>query len=60
MNLIKSFLNTDFADNSCSVHDDTCKCCEVILFSGDAAQVRAVHNSFRTIKHVEESLVFLA
>jgi CopG family nickel-responsive transcriptional regulator len=60
MNLIKSFLHTDFADHSCSVHDDTCKCCEVILFSGDAAQVRAVHNSFRTIKHVEESLVFLA
>ncbi len=60
MNLIKSFMHTDFADHTCAVHEDTCKCCEVLLFSGDAAQVRRVHNALRTTKHVEESLVFLA
>jgi CopG family nickel-responsive transcriptional regulator len=60
MHIIKSFMHTDFADHTCSVHEDACKCCEVLMFSGDAAAVRRVHNSFRTTKHVEECLVFLA
>jgi CopG family nickel-responsive transcriptional regulator len=60
MHLVKSFMHTDFADHTCSVHEDTCKCCEVLLFSGDAEHLRAMHNEFRTSKHVEESLVFLA
>lgn len=60
MHLFKSFMHTDFEDHSCSVHDDACKCCEVLLFSGDARELRRVHERFRTTKHVEESLVFLA
>jgi CopG family nickel-responsive transcriptional regulator len=60
MHLFRSFIHTDFEDHSCSVHDDTCKCCEVLLFSGDALQLRRVHDRFRATKHVEESLVFLA
>ena len=60
MHLFKSFIHTDFEGHSCSVHDDACKCCEVLLFSGSAKDLRAVHNRFRTTKHVEESLVFLA
>jgi metal-responsive CopG/Arc/MetJ family transcriptional regulator len=60
MDLIKSFMHTDFAGHSCSVHEGTCKCCEVLMFSGEADDVRRLHNAFRTTKHVEESLVFLA
>lgn len=60
VDLFKSFMHTDFADHTCSVHEEACKCCEVLLFSGNAAQVRAVHDAFRTTKHVEESMVFLA
>ena len=60
MHLFKSFIHTDFADHSCSVHENACKCCEVLLFSGPASDVRRVHDAFRTTKHVEESLVFLA
>ncbi|UCC92487.1 MAG: CopG family ribbon-helix-helix protein [Thermoplasmata archaeon] len=60
MSIIKSFMHTDFADHTCSVHEDACKCCEVLLFSGDVEQVRRVHNAFRTTKHVDEAMVFLA
>ena len=60
MHLFKSFMHTDFADHTCSVHDSACKCCEILLFSGDAEEIREVHNRFRTTKHVEESLVYLA
>jgi CopG family nickel-responsive transcriptional regulator len=60
MHLFKSFMHTDFADHTCSVHDGACKCCEILLFSGDAEAIRQVHNRFRTTKHVEESLVYLA
>ncbi len=60
MHIIKSFMHTDFTDHSCSVHEDACKCCEVLMFSGDASEVRKVHDAFRTTKHVDESLVFLA
>ena len=60
MHLFKSFMHTDFEDHSCAVHEDACKCCEVLMFSGDAREVRRVHHRFRTTKHVEESLVFLA
>ncbi|NIP33503.1 MAG: ribbon-helix-helix protein, CopG family [Thermoplasmata archaeon] len=60
MHIIKSFMHTDFSDHSCSVHEDACKCCEVLMFSGPAVEVRRVHDAFRTTKHVEESLVFLA
>ncbi len=60
MHLIKSFMHTDFTDHTCSVHEGACKCCEVLLFSGDAEEVRNVHDAFRTTKHVDESLVFLA
>lgn len=60
MHLIRSFIHTDFSDHSCSVHENACKCCEVLLFSGDAEEVRAVHDAFRTTKHVEESMIFLA
>lgn len=60
MPLFKSFMHTDFADHTCSVHDSACKCCEILLFSGDAEAIRQVHNRFRTTKHVEESLVYLA
>lgn len=60
MHLIKSFMHTDFDDHSCSVHEKACKCCEVLMFSGDAQDVRRLHDAFRTTKHVEESLVFLA
>ena len=60
MHLIKSFMHTDFVDHTCPVHEDTCKCCEVLLFSGPAKDVRKVHDAFRTTKHVDESMVFLA
>ena len=60
MHLFKSFMHTDFDEHSCSVHDHACKCCEVLLFSGDAEEVRSVYTRLRTTKHVEESLVFLA
>ena len=60
MHLIKSFIHTDFSEHSCSVHDNACKCCEVLLFTGDAKEVRRVHDAFRTTKHVEESRIFLA
>ena len=60
MHLFKSFMHTDFADHTCSVHDGACKCCEILLFSGDAGAIREVHNRFRTTKHVEESMVYLA
>ena len=60
MHLFKSFMHTDFADHTCSVHDGACKCCEILLFSGDAEAIREVHNRFRSAKHVEESHVFLA
>jgi metal-responsive CopG/Arc/MetJ family transcriptional regulator len=58
MGLFRSFIHSDFDDKSCDT--DACKCCEVLLFSGRAEDVRRVHNMFRTTKHVEESLVFLA
>lgn len=60
MHLFKSFMHTDFEDHSCNIHDAACKCCEVLLFSGDAREVRRVHDRFRANKHVEESLLFLA
>lgn len=60
MHIFRSFIHTDFADHTCAVHQDACKCCEVLLFSGEAAEVRRVHDAFRTTKHVEESMVFLA
>jgi len=35
-------------------------CCEVLMFSGDAADVRAAHNKLKGTKHVTEVLVFIA
>ena len=60
MHLFRSFMHSDFDASSCEVDERSCKCCEVLLFSGPAEDLRAAHNRFRTIKHVEESLVFLA
>ena len=60
MHLFKSFMHTDFDDHTCPVHEDACRCCEVLMFSGDADELRTVHQRFRNIRHVEASLVFMA
>ena len=60
MHLFKSFMHTNFSEHTCNMHKDDNKCCEVLMFSGDAEEVSTVHNALRTTKHVEESLIFLA
>jgi metal-responsive CopG/Arc/MetJ family transcriptional regulator len=60
MGLFRSFMHSDFDSRDCGPDEVACKCCEVLMFSGGAQDVRKARNSFRTTKHVEQSLVFLA
>ena len=52
MSVFKSFMHADFDGG-----DD---CCEVLMFCGDAAEVREAHDSLSTIVGVKLTRLFLA
>ena len=47
-NVFRSFVHSDF-------REVTCKCCEVLIFSGEAEKVRKAFYELRTVRHVEEA-----
>ncbi|HDS59858.1 MAG TPA: CopG family ribbon-helix-helix protein [Thermoplasmatales archaeon] len=53
MHLFRSFMHADFDMSGCS-------CCEVLLFSGEAAAVRQACNELQSVRGVEESHVYIA
>jgi len=60
MAVFTSFMHTELEcregmDGQCPRH-----CCEVLMFSGDAVDVRSAHNRLKGTKHVTEVLVFIA
>jgi CopG family nickel-responsive transcriptional regulator len=52
MGVFKSFMHADFDDG-----DD---CCEVLMFCGEADEVRKSHNQLSTLVGVKEARIFLA
>lgn len=53
MHLFRSFVHSDFDTSSAP-------CCEVLLFSGEAAVVRQACNELQSVKGVEESHIYIA
>jgi metal-responsive CopG/Arc/MetJ family transcriptional regulator len=60
MHIFRSFMHSDFSNETCRVGDKGCMCCEVLMFSGDADTVREAYYKLRSIKHVVESTLFVA
>ena len=53
MGTIRSFMHSDF-------DMDHATCCEVMMFSGDASDVRQAHNELKAVKGVDEAYIFIA
>jgi len=53
MEVFRSFMHCDFVEKES-------KCCEVLMFSGEADKVREAHQSLQAIKHVEDARLFMA
>jgi CopG family nickel-responsive transcriptional regulator len=51
--IFRSFMHSDF-------DIDNCSCCEVLLFSGDAATVRKAYYELKAIKGVDETHLYVA
>ena len=53
IDLIKSFMHSDFKEKST-------KCCDVLIFSGDAERIRKAVYDLEVIRNVEEVSLFVA
>jgi CopG family nickel-responsive transcriptional regulator len=53
INVFRSFMHSDF-------NIDHCSCCEVLLFSGDAAMIRKAYYELKSIKGVDETDIYVA
>ena len=53
MDLIKSFMHSDFREKAS-------KCCDTLIFSGDAERVRKIIYDFEAITNVEAVNIFIA
>jgi len=51
--IFRSFMHSDF-------DIDNCSCCEVLLFSGNAATVRKAYYELKAIKGVDETHLYVA
>lgn len=51
--IFKSFMHSDF-------DIDDCSCCEVLIYSGNAREVRKAFYELRSIKGVEEAGIYIA
>lgn len=51
--IFKSFMHSDF-------EIDNCSCCEVLIFSGEADDVRKAYHELKSIKGVEEASIYIA
>ncbi len=60
MHVFTSFMHSDITCRPGPGGPRPRMCCEVLMFSGDAAQVREAHNRLKGIKHVAEIMVFVA
>lgn len=53
MGIFRSFMHSDF-------DIDTCSCCEVLMFSGNARAVRDAYYELKAIRGVEEAGIYIA
>jgi CopG family nickel-responsive transcriptional regulator len=53
MDMIKSFMHTDFRERAS-------KCCDVLIFSGEAPRLRKILYDFEAITNVESVQLFVA
>jgi CopG family nickel-responsive transcriptional regulator len=53
MGAIRSFMHSDFSI-------DHATCCEVMMFSGKASDVRQAFNELKAVKGVDEAYIFIA
>jgi hypothetical protein len=60
MDIFSSFMHSDLSERASSKGGNGRMCCEVLMFSGDAAQVREAYNRLRSVKSVEDTLLFVA
>ena len=51
--MFRSFMHSDF-------DIETCSCCEVLMFSGEAQKLRSAFFELKSIKGVEEAHIFVA
>ncbi|UCH89930.1 MAG: CopG family ribbon-helix-helix protein [Thermoplasmata archaeon] len=52
-NIFRSFMHSDF-------DIDECSCCEVLMFSGNAKDVRKAYFELKAIKGVDEAHIYIA
>ncbi len=60
MEVFSSFMHSEITCRRGKAGECPRHCCEVLMFSGEAADVRAAHNRLKGTKHVTEMLVFIA
>ena len=53
MDIIKSFMHSDFKEK-------VTKCCDVLIYAGDAERVRTMVYELETVRNVEEVSLFVA
>jgi CopG family nickel-responsive transcriptional regulator len=51
--IFRAFMHSDFDIDGCS-------CCEVLMFSGDAGQVRKAFYELKALKGVDEARIYIA
>ncbi len=57
MDIIRSFMHTDFSDGQTG---DRKTCCDVLIYSGDAARIKKLAFNLGAIKNVKEVKLFVA
>lgn len=60
MDIFMSFMHSDLRGRAPSGGGDGHKCCEVLMFSGDATEVREAYNQLRSVKSVEDATLYVA
>jgi len=60
MDIFSSFMHSDLGERAQPRGGGGHRCCEVLMFSGDAAEVREAYNGLRSLKSVEDTLLFIA
>jgi metal-responsive CopG/Arc/MetJ family transcriptional regulator len=60
MDIFISFMHSDLRGRAPTGGGDAHKCCEVLMFSGEASEVREAYNQLRSVRSVEDTTLYVA
>ena len=60
MDIFISFMHSDLRGRAPTGGGDGHKCCEVLMFSGGASEVREAYNRLRSVRSVEGTTMYIA